>query len=76
MVKYICVISKMTPDGVPKPLQIIWEDGRIFDIDKILDIRNRASTKGGGAGKRYLVKIKNQERYLFLNNYKWFFELP
>lgn len=66
----------MTPDGIPKPLQIVWEDGHIFTIDKILDIKNRASTKGGGAGKRYLVKIRNHERYLFLNNDKWFLELP
>lgn len=66
----------MTPDGIPKPLQIIWDDCHIYDIDKILDIKNRASTKGGGAGKRYLVKIKNQERYLFLNNDKWFLEIP
>ena len=65
----------MTPDGIPKPINIIWEDGRSFEIDKILDIRKRASTKGGGAGTRYLVKINNHEKYLFLNDYKWFIEL-
>lgn len=75
LIKFIDVYAKMTTDGTPKPISIIWEDGREFSIDRILDIRKRASTKGGGAGLRYLVKIKNQEKYLFLNQDKWFIEL-
>lgn len=75
MIKYIDVYALMTQDGYPKPVEIIWETGKKFTIDKILDIRKKASTKGGGAGIRYLVKIKNKERYLFLNADKWFIEL-
>ena len=61
--------------GKVSPLKILWEDGRIFEIDRILDIRKKASTKGGGAGLRYTVKIKGKERFLFLNEDKWFIEL-
>ena len=64
----------MTSSGNVIPLSIIWEDGREFQIDKILDTRPKASTKGGGKGIRYTVRIKNQEKYLFLNEYNWFIE--
>ena len=75
MIKFINVIANMTTDGTPKPKEIIWDTGKHFEIDKILDIRKKASTKGGGAGLRYQVKIKGKEKYLFLNDYKWFIEL-
>lgn len=76
MIIYIDCLALMTTDGVPKPQKIFWEDGRIFEIDKILDIRKKASTKGGGAGLRYTVKINGYIKYLFLNSDKWFLELP
>ncbi len=75
MIKYITVIAKMTPQNKIIPLSIIWEDGREFLIDKVLDTRPKASTKGGGMGIRYTVKIKGQEKYLFLDKYTWFIEL-
>ena len=75
MRKNICVIAKMRENGSIIPLSIIWEDGRIFEIDKILDIRKKASTKGGGKGLRYTCRIKNQERFLWLDEYFWFIEI-
>lgn len=75
MIKYITIIAKMQSDGVVLPLKLIWETGKIYEIDKVIDMRKKASTKGGGAGIRYLVKIKNKEKYLFLKDYKWFIEL-
>ncbi len=74
MIKYIEVNAKMTTNGVVYPLEICWEDGKIFEIDKIVDIRNLASTKGGGVGIRYICKIKGKEKTLFLSDYKWFIE--
>lgn len=75
MRKDISVTAKMTSDKKVVPLQIVWEDGRIFDIDKVLDVRPAASTKGGGMGLRYKVKIGQNERYLFLDGYVWFIEV-
>ena len=74
MIVYINVIAKMLADGEVVPLRIEWEDGSFFDIDKVLDIKRRASTKGGGMGLRYKVRILGQERFLFLAEYKWFVE--
>ena len=75
MRKNITVIAKMETNSNVTPLKIIWEDGRNFEIDKILDIRKKASTKGGGKGLRYTILIKNQERYIWLDDYYWFIEV-
>ena len=75
MIKYISVVAKMNSNGIVEPLKIIWEDDQVFIIDKIVEVRNKASTKGGGMGLRYTVRIKNKERFLFLYKYSWFIEL-
>jgi len=75
MIKHIEVIARMSPDSFPMPIKIIWEDGRILEIDKVIETRKKASTKGGGAGLRYLIKIHGHERYIFLKDYSWFIEL-
>lgn len=75
MRKNITVIAKMQENGKIIPLSIHWQDGRIFEIDKVLDIRKKASTKGGGKGLRYTCKILNQERFLWLDDYIWFVEI-
>ena len=75
MRKNISVRALMRIDGKVIPLEIEWEDGRIYVIDKVLDIRKAASTKGGGKGMRYTCKILNQQRYLFLDEYFWFVEV-
>ena len=65
----------MRSDGVVLPLEIEWEDGRKFAIDRILDIKKVASTKGGGKGIRYACRILGQQRFLFLDEYLWFIEV-
>ena len=74
MIKYIEVNAKMTTEGKVIPFQIIWDNDKVFDIDRVIDIRPLASTKGGGVGIRYLCKIKGKEKILFLSEYKWFIE--
>jgi len=81
--KYIEVIAKFDIDGKVTPLSINWEDGRVFNIDKILDIRQAVSLKAGGTGYRYTVVINGVEKYIFCegqnlknkhNLCKWFIE--
>jgi len=65
-------------DGSIRPLSFIWEDGKSYEIDKIIDVRPAASLKAGGAGIRYTVRVKNRETYMFLEENKgvsrWFME--
>jgi hypothetical protein len=65
----------MSASGVVTPLEIEWDDGRKFAIDRVLDKRKAASLKGGGMGLRYTVRISARERYLWLDGYIWFVEM-
>ena len=60
MKEYVSVTARFDPDGNLLPVKLHWKDGRVFDIDRILDIRYAASLKAG------------HERYLFLEDNRWF----
>ena len=75
MRKNINVIAKMDEFGNITPLSILWSESLTFQIDKVLDIRKKASLKGGGMGTRYTCRIKGIERFLWLDEYIWFVEL-
>ena len=50
---YVRVIVEHNSDGGVRPLSIEWEDGSIFEVDRVLDVRRAAATKAGGRGIRY-----------------------
>lgn len=58
------------------PLSMTWEDGTVFEIDRVVEAKKAASMKAGGIGTRFTVKIKGQERYLYFENPQWFVEVP
>jgi len=60
-------------DGMVRPVSIDW-DGRKLSVDKISDIRQAASLKGGGQGTRYTCKICGRDVYLFCDDGRWFVE--
>lgn len=68
------VLARYDVEGRIYPVSVTWEDGRTFEIDRILDIRPAASTKVGGAGIRYTVRIGRTTTYLFLEESRWFVE--
>ncbi len=72
MKQYVSVTAIFDEDGNLLPINIVWEDGRKFPIDKVTDVRYAASLKAGGAGIRYTCKIGGKERYLFLEDQRWF----
>ena len=50
------------------PTSLKWEDGRWFEIDRVLDIRPGPAHKAGGQGDRYTIRIGNQQRVLFFEH--------
>lgn len=72
--QYVEVVVKFLIDGTKIPLSIKWITDEIFKIDKVLEVKNRASLKVGGFGERYLVKINGYETYLYFEFDKWFVE--
>ncbi|MEA5060541.1 hypothetical protein SDC9_171973 [bioreactor metagenome] len=71
---YVAVKAQFKPDGKLLPFSITWEDGKEFEIDRIMDVRRAASLKAGGAGIRYTVEILGRLTYLFLEEDRWFVE--
>ena len=75
---YVDVNEMRLKDGRLVPLSFVWEDGNSYSIDRVIEMRPAASLKAGGAGLRYTVRIRGQDRYMFLEEecgiYKWFME--
>ena len=74
MKQYISVTATFDRDGNIIPLYINWDDGRRFEIDRVTDVRYAASLKAGGAGIRYTCRIRSCEKYIFLEENRWFIE--
>jgi len=54
-------------DGIMTPVEIKWSDGRVFEIDRVLEVR-RAASDAGSMGLRYTVKIMGRVRRLFFED--------
>lgn len=68
------VIARFDLEGCIVPLEIIWEDGRTFSIDRVINSQRAASLKAGGQGIRYTVLVGGRQAYLFFENPLWFVE--
>ena len=71
---YVKVVVEYSLEGNIRPLMVEWEDGRRFEVDRLLDVRRAASTKAGGQGMRYTVRILGHETYLFEDEGRWLVE--
>lgn len=71
---YVEVVLKQDTDGNKRPLTIKWLDGKMYEIDRLKDVRRAASLKVGGCGMRYTVFIEGKETYLFEEDDRWFVE--
>jgi len=71
---FVDVTATFTKDGNVLPVNFIWEDGRQYTVDKVLDKRKAASFKVGGHGIRYTCRILGKQTYLFLEDGRWFVE--
>lgn len=72
--KYVSVDAHFDECGAIYPVRIIWDDGRIFEVDRVLDIREAASRKAGGQGIRYLCRIRGCETCVYYEKPRWFVE--
>lgn len=72
--QYVEVTAQFDTEGNITPTNVLWEDGRQFEVDRVLDVRPAASLKAGGAGIRYTCRILGRQTYLFLEESRWFVE--
>ena len=71
---FVQVNADFDKDGRVFPRSIVWEDGRSFSVDRILDVRPAPSLKAGGSGMRYTCRILGRSAYLFLDGTQWYME--
>ena len=62
---YVDVEASFDRDGLMLPLAITWEDGAVYEIDRVLNIRQAPAEKAGGQGDRYTVMIGGKQTFLF-----------
>ena len=62
---YVQVKVDFREDGIMLPRKITWEDGREYEIDRVVDIRQAAAMRAGGQGDRYTSKRGGKQSYLF-----------
>jgi len=72
--KYVEMIVQYTEDGNIVPLAVRWAPGELYEIDRVTDIRPCASMKAGGAGIRYTCMVQGHEKYIWLEENRWFVE--
>ena len=71
---YVDMTAEFDESGNVYPRRFRFEDGNMYEIDKVTDIRRRASMKAGGLGIRYTCRIKNAVRYIYFDENRWFIE--
>ncbi len=72
---YVEVVVRVNTEGEMRPLSIKFEDGNVYQVDKLVSRRLAASTKVGGCGMRYTIMVLGRETFLFSeDNNKWFVE--
>ena len=71
---YVAVNLDVDANGQIRPRTILWEDGHVYEIDRLKQRIKAASTKVGGCGIRYTVMISGKEAFLFNEDDRWFVE--
>jgi hypothetical protein len=72
---YVDVTAEFSKEGALKPKSFRWEDGRVYEIQNVKDVRRAASLRAGGAGIRYTCIVNGRESHLYYeDNNKWFLE--
>ena len=71
--KWVSVTADIDENGNKRPRCIKFDDS-VYDIDKVLEVKNCASFKVGGFGERYTIRIGVNITYLYCENGRWFVE--
>ena len=62
---YVPVEVSFDERGFMHPVRLIGQDGKVFEIDRVIQIKPAAAMKAGGQGDRYTIRIAGKETYLF-----------
>ncbi|MGN1249614.1 MAG: hypothetical protein ACI4XW_05995 [Candidatus Spyradocola sp.] len=65
---YVPVRVAFDETGRMFPRAIRWEDGQVYEIDRVLDVRPSYAARAGGQGDRYTIRMAGRETYLFFEH--------
>lgn len=65
------VLAQFGADGSTHPISVTWEDGRIYPIESVLEMKN-ARTQPGRF--RYTIRVHGQSTYLYRTGDRWHME--
>ena len=68
--RYVNVRCDHHPDGTLTPRQILWDDGRTWDIRRTLHVAEPVEDEFEGI--RYTVLIGSAEKYIYRTGSKWY----
>ena len=71
---YVSVVAEIDEEGNKRPLSVKWEDGRVYEIDKVIEVRRAFAVKVGGTAVRYTVQVLGKISFLFEDEGNWFAE--
>lgn len=73
--QYVEVVATHYIDGSVRPQKIVLATGPVFEIEDSREaVRGKARTTGEMA-RRYVVKIRGKETFLFRDGERWFVEM-
>lgn len=72
--RYVDVDVHFDSSGNVRPKYIYWDEGKKYEVEHVYDVREAASTKAGGQGLRFTVRVLNKETYIYYENPAWFVE--
>ncbi len=61
---YVDVRCEFDGDGFVHPRSIVWSDGSVYEIDRVLSIRHLYSP-AGGHGECFTISVQGREKRLF-----------
>ncbi|MCI9030920.1 MAG: hypothetical protein HFK09_00135 [Clostridia bacterium] len=74
---YVAMILRVSEEGILKPVAVEWEDGTLYEIDRVTDERNAPPELTGGVlTRKYTVLIGGKEKKLYAEKRtnRWFLE--
>ena len=63
---FVKVLADFSSFSEIVPVSITWPDGRVYQVDRVLNVRF-APAKSGGSGIRYLCRILTREVQLYFD---------
>lgn len=71
---YVEVCVMFDRDGNMTPISVTWENGRVYPIDKVVDVRRCGGRYNCRESMRYMVYIGNNKTELFYEDPAWYVE--